>query len=275
MRGAHLRSEDRAPLPSGDEKVVVVRRMFDAIAPRYDLVNRIMTFGLDVFWRKRTVSSLGLDGGAKVVDVACGTGDLCTLIARAGMHPVGVDMSGGMLAANESGAPLVLGDAARLPFADATFDGATCGFALRNFADIDAVLGELGRVLRPGGRVALLEVGEPTAPVLRVGQRAWMSGGVPVLGSLLSDADAYRYLPRSVEYLPTRDGLRERMRRAGFATVNHHQLTGGIAQLFTATRSGLPGDAAGPSEASGPADSAESRDPAEPVESPGEKASLR
>src|SRR3954452_19202589 len=112
----------------------MVREMFDTIAPRYDLVNRLMTFGLDVRWRKRTVRELRLPSGALVLDLAAGTGDLCRELTQAGSRPVGVDMSYGRLAAARTAAPLVQGDALRLPVPDGAADGVTCGFALRNFA---------------------------------------------------------------------------------------------------------------------------------------------
>lgn len=231
---------DEAPLPTGDEKVALVRHMFDVIAPRYDLVNRLMTFGLDVGWRQRTVAALGLGPGAVVLDLACGTGDLCRMLAQGGLRPIGLDLSQGMLRAHRSPAPVVLGDAARLPLDDGGVDGITCGFALRNFADLGAVAAEMARVVRPGGRIALLEVGEPASPLLRTGQQLWLGRGVPALGALLSDASAYRYLPRSVAYLPTPAELRRMLVEAGFSTVNRRPLSGGIAQLIVATRAGRP-----------------------------------
>src|SRR5262245_42062042 len=159
------------PLPKGDDKVRAVRTMFDAIAPRYDLVNRIMTVGMDVGWRRKAVRSLGLPARSVVVDVACGTGDLCRELQRTGLAPVGIDLSFGMLAAARTTAPLVHGDALGMPFADGTFDGATCGFALRNFVALDPFLRSLARSLRPEGRVALLEVAEPENSMLRRGHR--------------------------------------------------------------------------------------------------------
>src|SRR5262245_21473265 len=140
-----------ASLPKGDEKVTAVRGMFDAIAPRYDLVNRIMTFGLDVRWRRLAVRSLTLRAGSRVLDLACGTGDLCRELAAAGLAPIGVDLSFGMLAAARTSAPLVEGDALRLPVPAGVVDGATCGFALRNLVSLPPLFAELARVLRPGG----------------------------------------------------------------------------------------------------------------------------
>jgi demethylmenaquinone methyltransferase/2-methoxy-6-polyprenyl-1,4-benzoquinol methylase len=223
-------------LPKGDEKVKAVRAMFDAIAPRYDLVNRIMTFRMDVGWRRTSVRALELPPGAVVVDLACGTGDLCRELVRAGMFPVGVDLSYGMLAAARTAAPLVHGDALQLPFRDGSLDGATCGFALRNFVALEPFLASVARVVRPGGRIALLEVAEPANPVLRWGHGVYFGSVVPRIGGLLSDGSAYRYLPRSVEYLPSPDELLAMVRAAGSTNVKRSLLSSGIAQLITATR---------------------------------------
>ena len=223
-------------LPQGEAKQRMVRDMFDAIAPRYDLVNRIMTFRLDVRWRKRTVAALGLGHGALVLDLAAGTGDLCRDLQAAGYRPVGVDLSFGMLAAARTDAPLVHADALRLPVPDGSVDGATCGFALRNFVDLGAFLAELARVVKPGGRIALLEVAEPANPVLRAGHGVYFGRVVPRIGALLSDADAYRYLPKSVAYLPEPPALVRMLRDAGFADGRRETLTGGISQLLTGTR---------------------------------------
>jgi demethylmenaquinone methyltransferase/2-methoxy-6-polyprenyl-1,4-benzoquinol methylase len=223
-------------LPQGAEKQRMVRDMFDAIAPRYDLVNRVMTFRLDVRWRKRTVRDLALPPGARVLDLAAGTGDLCRDLQAVGHRPIGVDLSFGMLAAARTTAPLVHADALRLPVPDGAVDGATCGFALRNFVDLGAFLAELGRVVRPGGRIALLEVAEPPNPVLRWGHGIYFGKVVPKIGAVLSDAGAYRYLPKSVAYLPEPDELVAMVQRAGFGDARRATLSGGISQLLVATR---------------------------------------
>src|SRR6186997_327095 len=190
------------PLPQGDAKVAAVREMFDAIAPRYDLVNRVMTFRLDVRWRRLAVTELRLPPGGRVLDLAAGTGDLCVELAHQGYRPVSVDLSYGMLAADRSGAPRVQADILRLPVPDASVDGATCGFALRNLVALGPFFDELARVVRPGGRIALLDVATPPNPVLRMGHQVYFGRVVPWIGGLLSDPAAYRYLPRSVAYLP-------------------------------------------------------------------------
>ena len=223
-------------LPQGEAKVRAVRDMFDAIAPRYDLVNRVMTFRLDVRWRRLAVQSLGLDAGSSVLDLAAGTGDLCRELAAAGLRPVGVDMSRGMLAHARTSAPLVQADALRLPVPDSAVDGITCGFGLRNFVAVEPFVAELARVVRPGGRIALLEVAEPANPVLRWGHSVYFGKVVPRIGALLSDGAAYQYLPKSVAYLPPPAELLSMIHGAGFDAVDRRLLTGGISQLVTATR---------------------------------------
>jgi len=210
--------------------------MFDAIAPRYDLVNRLMTFRLDVRWRRLAVRSLELSPGAVVADLASGTGDLCVELARQHLRPLSIDLSFGMLHADRSGAPRAQADILRLPFPDAALDGVTCGFALRNLVDLGVFFDELGRVVRPGGRIALLDVATPPNPVLRWGHRIYFGRVVPLIGGLLSDPAAYRYLPRSVAYLPPPAEMLARLRSAGFTTVQRRLLSGGITQLVTATR---------------------------------------
>lgn len=223
-------------LPQGEEKVVAVRSMFDAIAPRYDLVNRIMTFRMDVGWRKKTVRRLDLAPGATVLDLACGTGDFCRELQHQGLRPIGLDLSFGMLANARTTAPLAQADALRLPVADGAVDGVSCGFALRNFRALDPFFTELARVVRPGGRIALLEVAEPANPVLRWGHGIYFGKVVPLIGGLLSDPAAYRYLPKSVAYLPEPEDMLTMLRDAGFVGVERTLLSTGISQLITATR---------------------------------------
>lgn len=230
-----------ADLPTGEEKTRLVRSMFDAIAPRYDLVNRLMTFGLDVKWRKKSTQALGLPATSTVLDLACGTGDFLELLTNAGFRPFGIDLSWGMLAANRAGAPLVQGNAAALPLGTGTMDGITCGYALRNFTELAPAFEEFSRVIRPGGRLCILEVAEPERGFLRAGDRIWFRRVVPLIGGLLSDGAAYRYLPRSTAYLPTTDVLRSMLNEAGFSSVNRRALSGGLSQLLTATRQGLNG----------------------------------
>jgi demethylmenaquinone methyltransferase/2-methoxy-6-polyprenyl-1,4-benzoquinol methylase len=235
---AHLGST--APLPTGDEKTARVRAMFDTIAPRYDLMNRLMTFGLDQAWRRGVVASLALPEDSLVLDLACGTGDLSRLARRRGYRVVGADLSAGMLAANGASTPLVEADGSRLPFAGGAFDGLVCGYALRNFTDLAATLSECARVLRAGGRLAVLEVDAPTSRLWRAGYDVWFNRAVPALGGAISDREAYHYLPRSVAYLPPTPVLRRMLLEAGFSAVGIRPLAGGLSQSIVATRAGSP-----------------------------------
>ena len=224
------------PLPEGDEKAASVQAMFDAIAPRYDLVNRIMTLRLDVKWRRHADETLSLPADSLLVDLATGTGDFCRELAESGFRSVGADFSFGMLASARTNEPLVQGDGMALPFAANSVDGVTCGFALRNFVDLAKVFEELGRIVRPGGRIALLDASEPDNTLVRVGHGIYFGKVVPFIGGLLSNKEAYGYLPRSLAYLPPREDMLASLRDAGFDDVQHEQLTFGAAQLITATR---------------------------------------
>ncbi len=236
MDSGTRRTWDSDELPQGEQKVRAVRDMFDAIAPRYDMVNRIMTFRLDVRWRRTTVRRLGLPAGSTVLDLASGTGDLCIDLRSAGLAPISIDLSFGMLSADRSGAPRVQADILRLPVPDRAVDGVTCGFALRNLVDLPTFFAELARAIRPGGRVGLLDVGVPHNPIIRTGNNVYFGKVVPKIGGLLSDGAAYRYLPKSVAYLPPRDELVQMLRDAGFSDAEHVQLSGGLTQLMVGTR---------------------------------------
>lgn len=226
-----------APLPEGEEKGAAVRAMFDAIAPRYDLVNRIMTFRLDVRWRRLALDGLALEPDSVVLDLATGTGDFCRELTDRGIWSVGVDFSFGMLANARTDAPLVQADGLDLPICSQSVDAVVCGFALRNFVELDPVFAELARIVRPGGRIALLDASAPDNRVVAAAHGFYFGRVVPFIGGLLSDRRAYGYLPRSLDYLPPRPELLSRLERCGFSEVRHKQLTLGAAQLITARRS--------------------------------------
>jgi demethylmenaquinone methyltransferase/2-methoxy-6-polyprenyl-1,4-benzoquinol methylase len=228
--------EPDAPLPRGEEKTRSVQAMFDTIGARYDLVNRVMTFGMDLGWRRRTVAELRLPGRSLVLDLACGTGDLCRELTARGYRAVGFDFSFGMLSAARTSSPLVQGDILRLPVADGTADGVTCGFALRNVVSLEGFFAELKRVVRRGGRIGLLDASRPDNRALRAGHALYFEKAVPLIGGLLSDRRAYAYLPRSMAYLPPPEELLGMLRESGFADATRHQLSGGLSQLYTGTR---------------------------------------
>jgi demethylmenaquinone methyltransferase/2-methoxy-6-polyprenyl-1,4-benzoquinol methylase len=226
-------------LPAGAAKRAVVEAMFDRIAPRYDAMNRLMTFGIDRAWRRRTIAALRLRPGDRALDLACGSGDLAAAAAEEGARVIALDFSAGMLrAARVRGVPsLVRGDALALPLADGTVDAVVSGFALRNFVDLAAAFAECARVLRAGGRLALLEVDRPASALLRLGHAVYFRHVVPALGALLVDRAAYAYLPASTAYLPEAADLAAMLAAAGFEGVAKQAFLGGAAQLVTAVRS--------------------------------------
>ena len=228
----------RSQLPQGDEKTRVVRAMFDSIAGRYEFVNRIMTLGLDTNWRRASVRDLYLPKGSTVLDLASGTGDFARELSRQGQQVVASDLSFGMLNAAHGVTNRVQSDGSQLPFPNRMFDGITCGYALRNFTDLQGTFDEMGRVLRPGGRLSILEIAEPKSGLLRLGFRLWFRKIIPILGSILSNRAAYSYLPKSTAYLPEAEELVRMLNKAGFSAVNHRVVMGGLSQKLVATRNG-------------------------------------
>jgi len=220
-------------LPMGQEKATSVQNMFDKIAPRYDFVNRVMTFRLDGRWRKKTVKSLSLPPNSVVIDLACGTGDFCCELVKAGMNPLGFDFSMGMLRASRSASPLAQADVLQLPIHSEVIDGATCGFALRNLTELPAFFQEVSRVLKKGGRVGFLDVAEPENRFLNWGHHLYFDRIVPKVGGFFSDKAAYSYLPKSFAYLPPHQEISEMLRNAGFQNVKRQLFAPGSVQLFS------------------------------------------
>ena len=224
-----------------------VNRMFDRIAGRYDLLNSVMTAGLHHRWRQRAADRAGLGPGDAALDVCCGTGDLALeLAARVapGGHVVGCDFSEPMLdlardkaaARGTAGARFEWADALRLPYDDGRFDAVTVGFGVRNLSDLDAGLAEMARVLRPGGRLVVLEITQPTRPPLSTFYSLWFDRAVPVLGRLADDPEAYSYLPESVRSFPSPRGLAAKMDAAGLGGIRWTVLAGGIIAIHSGSR---------------------------------------
>ena len=214
-----------------------VRTMFDRIAPVYDLMNRLMTAGLDQRWRRMTAEA-AVRPGDRVLDACCGTGDLAVAGHAAGGQVTGLDFSEKMLerARRKSSAiEWIRGDLLELPFEDASFDAATVGFGVRNVADLERGLGELARVLRPGGRLGILEITQPRG-LLRPFYKLWFDGLVPLAGKLIPGGSAYAYLPASVRRFPGPDELAGLLARTGFEEVRYRLLAGGIVALHTGRR---------------------------------------
>lgn len=220
-----------------------VSRMFDRIAPTYDLLNHLLSANIDQRWRATTVARLALSGRERCLDACTGTGDLAVALLEGGAREVvGSDFAPEMLelAQRKAGerARFLVADTTRLPFADAEFDVATVGFGVRNLEDLDAGLAELHRVLRPGGRLAILEFSRPAHPLVRGLYDLYFMLILPLIGNLVSGGaeNAYAYLPRSVMAFPSPDALAARLRAVGFARVEQEPLTLGIAHLHVATR---------------------------------------
>jgi demethylmenaquinone methyltransferase/2-methoxy-6-polyprenyl-1,4-benzoquinol methylase len=222
--------------------------MFDRIAGFYDVMNSVMTAGLHHRWRERAADLAALRPGGTALDVATGTGDLALALARRvqpGGEVVGSDFSEGMLArardkaGPEAGVRWEWGDAMRLDHPDASFDAATVGFGARNFSDLDRGLAEMARVVRPGGRVVVLEITTPTRPPLSTFFSVWFDRVVPLVGRLAADPEAYTYLPRSVKRFPAPPALAEAMTRSGLRDVRWILTAGGIIALHVGIRDGL------------------------------------
>jgi demethylmenaquinone methyltransferase/2-methoxy-6-polyprenyl-1,4-benzoquinol methylase len=225
-------------------------QMFDGIAARYDFVNRVISLGIDQSWRRRTVKALGLQPGARVLDLATGTGDLALLIAAAEptARLVGLDPSEKMLDVARTKVEklgllarveLIVGNAEELPFADCSFDGVTIAFGIRNVPDRERALREMARVTKPGGRVAVLELSEPRRGLLGPLARFHVHTVVPYVGALLSGAPEYRYLQRSIAAFPPPEEFATMMRRAGLSVQAPDPLTFGVCHLYVGEREKL------------------------------------
>jgi demethylmenaquinone methyltransferase/2-methoxy-6-polyprenyl-1,4-benzoquinol methylase len=233
-------SPRRAPPPAR------IRAMFDDIVERYDLLNGLLSFGLDRRWRRAAARAIAAGPGDLILDVGTGTGDLARLVGRHGAGTVGVDLSHHMLTAAlakvDSTALLVQGSVFSLPFRDQSFTGAVSAFVLRNLDDLPAAFAELARVVRPGGRVALVDITEPAHPLLRRAFDGYLRLAAPRLGRLVGKGDAYRYLAGSLAQLPPPAYVCTLLDTAGFRDSWARPLTGGMVTLFTATRAASEGE---------------------------------
>ncbi len=213
--------------------------MFERLAPDYDRLNTILTFGLDRSWRRAMVRAAGVRLGHRVLDVCSGTGrSLDAVRAAVGAEgaAVGIDFTEAML--RRARGSVVLGDALRLPFSDGSFDAAVSAFALRDVADQRVALVEMARVTRPGGGVAILEVGGPRNRALRAGFDLWFRGAVPRVAAAFGQGEAHRFLVRSVEYLPEPDALLRMMEEAGLSEARTRELSLGAARVFSGRKRG-------------------------------------
>jgi demethylmenaquinone methyltransferase/2-methoxy-6-polyprenyl-1,4-benzoquinol methylase len=224
-----------------------VNRMFDRVAGNYDALNSVMTAGLHHRWRERAAERAELAAGDSALDVCCGTGDLALELATRvapGGHVVGCDFSEAMLdlarekasAVAAAGVRFEWADALQLPYDGERFDAVTVGFGVRNLADLDRGLREMCRVLKPGGRLVILEITQPTRPPLSTFYSLWFDRVVPLLGAFSDDPEAYSYLPESVRSFPSPLGLAEKMDQAGFERIRYTVLAGGIIAIHSGVR---------------------------------------
>ena len=214
-----------------------VQTMFDRIAPVYDVMNRVTTMGLDGGWRRLAAESV-VRPGDRVLDACCGTGDLALAAERAGGIVTGLDFSERMLERARRKSDTVTwvrADVTALPFQEESFDAATVGFGVRNVPELEAGLGELARVLRPGGRLACLDLTRPRG-LLAPFYRLWFDGLIPLVGKVVPGGEAYTYLPASVRRFPGPDDLAGVIDGAGFTEIRWRLLAGGIVALHTAGR---------------------------------------
>ncbi|MFL5908077.1 MAG: bifunctional demethylmenaquinone methyltransferase/2-methoxy-6-polyprenyl-1,4-benzoquinol methylase UbiE [Solirubrobacterales bacterium] len=240
-------AESGIPRRDSDQFANQVRGMFDRIAGVYDLMNSAMTAGLHHQWRQRAVDRAQVGPGSDALDVCCGTGDLALELRRR-IGPdgrvVGCDFSEPMLElarrkSGDEGLPVEFGwaDALDLPYGDRSFDAVTIGFGARNLADLERGLSEIARVLRPGGRLVILEITRPQREPLSAFYSLWFDRVVPVIGTLAGDSEAYSYLPTSVRSFPEPEPLAAIIDAAGFREIRWLLLAGGIIAIHSATRS--------------------------------------
>ena len=221
-----------------------VQAMFDRIAGFYDVMNTVMTAGLHHRWRARAADLAALSAGDSALDVACGTGDLAIELSRrvgADGEVIGSDFAQEMLERARVKAPALqwdLGNALDLPYVSNRFDAATVGFGARNFSDLDRGLAEMARVVKPGGRVVVLEITTPHKPPLSTFYSLWFDRIVPLIGRITGEEEAYTYLPKSVKRFPGPEGLAAAMERAGLREIRWILTAGGIIALHVGTKAG-------------------------------------
>jgi demethylmenaquinone methyltransferase/2-methoxy-6-polyprenyl-1,4-benzoquinol methylase len=240
--------ENITPYETSSAKHEQVRSMFNTIAPKYDLMNRVMTFGIDKRWRSITVKTLKKAGVQNVLDIATGTGDLAIKLSKEidGSHITGIDLSEGMISVGKTKVEqaglsnritLATADALQMPFADNSFDAITVAYGVRNFEHLDKGYAEMLRVLRPGGMLCVLELTPPSSPIVKPFYAAYTRGIIPVVGRLLSnDKRAYTYLPESIAAVPARQDMLNLMSKAGFSDTTYRSFTFGVCTLYTALK---------------------------------------
>ncbi|MEI2834792.1 MAG: ubiquinone/menaquinone biosynthesis methyltransferase [Acidimicrobiia bacterium] len=224
-------------LPQGEEKKKMVRAMFDSIAPTYEKANTYMTFGLDKYARKILVKELRIPQHSLILDLASGTGDFSRMFTKLGHDTLAVDLSFNMLKAGKDTKNKIQCDGTNLPFQNDSFDAIVCGYALRNFVNIDELIIELFRVLKPGGKFMAVDVSVPTNPIIKFGNQIWFNNIIPKIGRFISkNKEAYEYLPRSTSYLPSDDILSSKFKEQGFEAVRISRLVATSLIMINVTK---------------------------------------
>ena len=231
---------------SGEEKKTQVQSMFDGIAKRYDFLNHFLSLGIDLYWRKQSVKSLHLKAGQVLLDVATGTGDQgFTALKTADIQVVGLDFSFNMLEIAEQKIQkrnlsdrfeVIQGDAEKLPFEDNSFEALSISYGIRNVGTIPAALSEFYRVLKPGGRLAILEFAEPEGWFFGRLYRFYFDHILPKLAGMMSSKSAYSYLPESVRHFPSRQDFKTLLKDEGFSSVSHRDLTFGVTTIYNGVK---------------------------------------
>jgi demethylmenaquinone methyltransferase/2-methoxy-6-polyprenyl-1,4-benzoquinol methylase len=231
-------SSRRNNLPADNEKAALLNQYFDTISPRYQLINRIITFGLDNYWRRQALRKLNLTSASLILDVGCGPGDLINMLNKHTEHLIGLDPSTGMLkiAKSKTNALLIAATAEHIPIKSESLDVIVSAFAMRNFSDLHASIAEFSRILKPSGQLLIIEIAEPKMLLARALFHFWLNVCVPRIGAMLSDKNAYKYLPASLAYLPDELTLGKLAKNNGFKTYTNKKLLFKGCQYFFMTK---------------------------------------
>jgi ubiquinone/menaquinone biosynthesis methyltransferase len=240
LRGEPLRLRDALTTP--DRKARYVARLFDTIADRYDLITRLLSYGRDQHWKRRLIATAAIGPGERVLDLACGTGDLAFAAAERGGRVIGLDLTLRMLQlaharARSAPATFTVGDMMSLPIADGSIDVITTGYGLRNVPVLDDAIRETHRVLKPGGRLLSLDFNRPASAPLRAAYLTYLTVvGSTVGWALHGDPDTYRYIPESIKRYPGAEAVVQRLREAGFREARWEPVLGGLMAIHVAKK---------------------------------------
>ena len=230
---------------NGKDKKQFVQKMFDDISPQYDFLNHFLSFGIDIYWRKKFINTLNILESSNILDVACGTGDICFEINKYhNVNITGIDISSKMIkiankklnAKNYSNIKFLQGDAENLPFESNSFDYITISYGFRNISNYEKALNEFYRVLKPNGTLGILEFSRSKSKIIDAIFRLYFHKVLPQVASLFSRSDAYRYLPESVDFFPSRNDIVSKITKSGFNDVKFLDLTFGISSIFLGSK---------------------------------------